>query len=485
MDIQLYFIFEDAERKPIALTVNGNPAGLKTADHNGQRVYSYTLKKYKQPSIDLTLISLEEATTVTVLAYHKQHSLVEKVHLQSGRQPSLISFNLKQAGWYSEDNESYRLDPSTPDRFGGRRAPKRPMIGKPAVLKIDFDFYDKQTKKADLLIDKTVEVKNTIVDVFYATDRALKERKKGNISFENERGDLSLGKCVVNVPGQRKKGELPLPPWYLFGFFVDENKHTLIKMIEPMDAKAFFNDVQAKVASSPEKDAFVFLHGFNVSFDESIMRAAQMTVDIGFRGAPIVYSWPSLHRVGGYLADESTSSGYSVDNVVQLIKDVRARTGAKRVHLIAHSMGNRLLTDALKTMVLDGFTKEYLFNQVILAAPDIDAEVFVKHIAPKIAGAAKQITLYTSLHDKALWLSEKLHGDLLRLGTAGKQLAVCTGIDTIDASGESTGFLGHGYFAESKALIDDIHHAVRFSHTPEERNLRKRISGKLFYWDFN
>ncbi|WP_138482108.1 alpha/beta hydrolase [Dyadobacter bucti] len=503
MNIQLYFEFEDAERKPIALIVNGVPAGLQTAYRNGHRVFSYKLSNYDQPRIDLILVSLEEPTNVNILAFKDSMSLSQQVFLQSKHHPSHVSFDLKQAGWYEKDQElpienpreqrirwTLPINPRGLNRFGGRRMPKKPTTGKPLLdrledLKIDFEFYDKQTKKADLLVAKAEEVKNTLVDVFYATDRARKNKNKGLITYENGRGDLVLGKCVVNVPGRRKKGEIPLPPWYLFGFFEDDNKHMLIKSVEELGAKDFFTGVQTKVAESPEKDAFVFLHGFNVSFHESILRTAQMAVDIGFRGASIVYSWPSIHKVSGYMADEATATGYSVDSVIQLIKDVRANTGAERVHLIAHSMGNRLLTEALKAMVLEGFTKEYLFNQIILAAPDIDAEVFVKHIAPKIAGAGKQLTLYTSLHDNALWLSEKLHGGHLRLGTAGEQLAVCAGIDTIDASDKSIGLLGHGYFTESRALIDDIHHAIRFNHSPEERNLRKRISGKLLYWDFN
>lgn len=503
MNIQLFFEFEASERNSIALTVNGKSVGLQTVDRNGKRVYTYNLVDYQQPDIDLTVTSLDRPATMTVVAVNNQQELSRLLYLDGAQGSVAISFDLAQAGWYKKADEKGIPDswdvgikwarpenPSMPDRPSGRRAPGRParakaMKGRSADFKVDFDFYDRQTKKADLLVSKAEVVKSILVDVFYATDRAKKAKKKGIISYKNERGDLELGKCVVNVPGERKKGELPQPPWYYFGLYADESKHMVIKTVEMLDAKTFFAGIQAKVAGSPEKDAFVFLHGFNVSFEESILRAAQMAVDIGFRGAPIVYSWPSVHNVLGYMADEATATGYSVDNVIRLIKDVRVNTGAERVHLIAHSMGNRLLTEALKAMASEGFTKEFLFNQIILAAPDIDAEVFVKHIAPKISGTAKQLTLYTSMHDKALWLSDKLHGDKLRLGTAAEQLAVCAGIDTVDASAESTGLLGHGYFAESKAMIDDIHQAIRFSHTPEERNLRKRISGKLFYWDFN
>jgi esterase/lipase superfamily enzyme len=258
----------------------------------------------------------------------------------------------------------------------------------------------------------------------------------------------------------------------------------VIKEISQLSAKDFFEALTTKVGSSPERDALIFFHGFNVSFTESVIRTAQIAADIGFNGAPIVYSWPSRKSIFRYMADEATATGYSIDNIIQLIKDVRTNTGAERVHLIAHSMGNRFLTEALKSLNEQGFTKDFLFNQIILAAPDIDAEVFVKHLAPKIVKTGKQVTLYTSVHDKALGFSEWIHGDNQRAGGKGDHVAIFEGIDTVDASSEKTDFLGHGYFSESKALVDDIFRSTRFEHTPAERNLRKRVSGQRFYWDF-
>jgi esterase/lipase superfamily enzyme len=76
-----------------------------------------------------------------------------------------------------------------------------------------------------------------------------------------------------------------------------------------------------------------------------------------------------------YTSDEATAGGYSTEDIVQLLKQIRL-TGAERIHMIAHSMGNRLIIDALQTLVDQGFNKDFLYNQVILAAPDIDAEVF-------------------------------------------------------------------------------------------------------------
>jgi esterase/lipase superfamily enzyme len=39
--------------------------------------------------------------------------------------------------------------------------------------------------------------------------------------------------------------------------------------------------------------AFVFIHGYNVSFDAAVKLTAQLSRDMRFPGAPILYSWAS------------------------------------------------------------------------------------------------------------------------------------------------------------------------------------------------
>lgn len=277
---------------------------------------------------------------------------------------------------------------------------------------------------------------------------------------------------------------MPMPQWSLIGYSTDENKYIIIKDVTEIPAADFFKKIAQKVESSAEKDAFVFVHGYNVSFSESISRAAQIATDIGFHGAPIVYSWPSRNFFARYKADEATATGYSTENIVELLKAIRRTTNAERIHLIAHSMGNRFLTQALQSLVDQGFNKDFLFNQIILAAPDIDAEIFVKHIAPRIAASSHRVTLYVSRHDKPLWFSGKIHGNIQRAGSISGKLAVIEGIDTVDASIETTDLLGHGYFVSSKALIDDMFQAIRFNKNPGDRNLRQKLSDDKEYWEF-
>src|SRR5262249_6226864 len=112
-----------------------------------------------------------------------------------------------------------------------------------------------------------------------------------------------------------------------------------------------------------------------------------------FRGAPILYSWPSHGRIFNYRKDEEEIK-WTVPHLKQFLADVAARSGARQIHVIAHSMGNRALTDALRELALEG-RKPASLHYVMLTAPDIDARVF-KQVAEEVAAGAQRVTLYAS-----------------------------------------------------------------------------------------
>ena len=50
----------------------------------------------------------------------------------------------------------------------------------------------------------------------------------------------------------------------------------------------------------------MFIHGFNVSFADAAIRAAQLSCDLSIAGVMAFYSWPSQGTLAGYAADESS-----------------------------------------------------------------------------------------------------------------------------------------------------------------------------------
>ena len=100
--------------------------------------------------------------------------------------------------------------------------------------------------------------------------------------------------------------------------------------------------------------------------------------------------------------------------------------------------------------------------EIILAAPDIDADTFKDEIAPRIIAAESpttHLTLYASSKDEALLASKKFHG-YARAGDAGDLQLILTGLEYIDASSVDTGFLGHSYYGDNRSVIADIHYLI-------------------------
>lgn len=340
-----------------------------------------------------------------------------------------------------------------------------------------------------MTVGDTADVNYDTVEVLFATDRNRTNSNDPNKVYgkgRNESNNLEYGVCRISIPPNHKTGNIERPSWYKRLFFSDpENpqKHIVIydlKVKTEVDILSFLN---SKISFSTNKDAFIFIHGFNVSFSEAIRRTAQIAHDLSFKGASISYSWPSLSEVKGYMSDED-SVVWTVPHLKNLIKKVLSDSNLLKLHLIAHSMGNRALTNAIKELKTEGFNLEKI-NQIVLAAPDIDSNVFTDVIVPGIKNVSKQITLYASSKDNALKFSRRIRSGIIRAGESGDNLVIIDGISTVDASKVDTNLLGHGYFAETKELINDLYLILEYSFEPPQRNLRQQIiPPRGFYWLF-
>ena len=326
-----------------------------------------------------------------------------------------------------------------------------------------------------------------IVRVFYATDRAVKmDKSRGALlGFRNERNDngrLTYGTCDVSVPYDRRLGTLETPTIWKLEFQANPAKHFLIHNCASQTELGFFRQINATVKSS-DGSAFVFIHGFNVSFNDAAMRVAQLAVDLQFKGVAICYSWPSRAKETRYIKDEE-SNQLSKPQLVRFLQDLSERSGAKVIHVIAHSMGNRLLIRALDELSKRvAATNKQRFKQVILTAPDIGKDE-VLQISDAIRASAERVTLYASKRDKALLASTKIHG-YARAGFVVGQPFIFPGIDTIDATSVSTDFIAHSPFAKSRTILTDLYDLFGSGNDPDRRFGLERMGGPGGrYWAF-
>jgi esterase/lipase superfamily enzyme len=119
-------------------------------------------------------------------------------------------------------------------------------------------------------------------------------------------------------------------------------------------------------------------------------------------------------------------------------------------------MGSRVLMNALDR--LDRSKAAVRFDQVVLAAADIDRDILSDDLK-RVSRLANRFTLYASSQDAAMVVSRTVNAHP-RAGDASPDLFLTGLMDTIDASRVPTDLIGHGYFAESKEVIDDIFQLV-------------------------
>lgn len=248
---------------------------------------------------------------------------------------------------------------------------------------------------------------------------------------------------------------------------------------------------QNMAAGGAFKDhAFVFIHGFRVGFDEALFRTAQIAYDLSPDGVPFgtafLYSWPSAADASAYLFDED-SARLAIPHLERFLRLVIDKTGAKHIHLIAHSMGNVPLINALKT-VMTAENKPRI-NQVVLAAPDFDRKEFEKVVAA-IEPVAKGFTLYASSTDYAMKLARKARREP-RAGdaTTPPGPAIVGGIDTVDVSALDTSIFSwnHDNYAESKELLNDMSLMFRTGERPPSArnlNFKPQNTDAGTYWRY-
>jgi esterase/lipase superfamily enzyme len=318
------------------------------------------------------------------------------------------------------------------------------------------------------------------VRVFFATDRKVDAEGV----FGGERGpEVSYGSIFVSIPREHQVGGIEKPSLWRLEFSEDPRKHMMITRQSITDRDDFFADLRASLARGGSEASFVFVHGYNVAFDDAARRTAQITYDLDFHGAPVFYSWPSQASLQGYTTDENNVQ-WSEANLRAFLLDYARNSGAKDIYLIAHSMGNRALTGAVKQLFAEHPELKGRFTEIILTAPDIDADIFKRDIAPALAAGCDKITLYVSDGDKALLASKKVHG-YPRAGDSAEGIVVVPGIETVDASGLDTSFLEHSYFAESGTVLQDIRKLVREQLRAAQRGLQHLSAAGRDYWKIN
>ena len=210
--------------------------------------------------------------------------------------------------------------------------------------------------------------KAATVEVFAATNR-----KALTVGPETGRSEnIRHFRLLARVPPDRKAGQLSLPK----GRVNPKRDFLAEEFGEYRSGKAFVEAINRRLGALPASDRNVtlYVHGFNKTFAEGVMRLAQLDHDLGASGVPVHFSWPSAGLPVGYAHDRD-SVLYSRDALEEVMRSMP--TGRQRLLLVAHSMGAQLVMETLRQIEIatPGWGRRNL-QGVILISPDIDVDLF-------------------------------------------------------------------------------------------------------------
>jgi len=377
----------------------------------------------------------------------------------------------------------------------------------PATQRAEIEIWGLVPPAKSAARNVAVKPKYVEVPVFYGTTRKReKDRPKGERMLATFSGELSteltLGRSIVTVPIERNVGTIPRPDTNLLVTRIafrneDPNRDFTIAAIDVMPKDQFIAEMkrQSAVSNRYKGQALVFVHGYNVSFDDAIFRTAQIAHDILFDGPVILFSWPSRGGTWDYIHDINTAKG-SREGLRTLLETLSSDTDLNAINLIAHSMGNDPVIEVLREEAefasRSGKTNEFKLNEIVLAAPDVSRSVF-EQFAPRLVKLAKGgVTLFASSNDRAMNASKRIASGLERAGDVPKSgIVIVPGVESIDVSEANTEFFStnHSTFAIREHLVTDLRflfERTKNKHPPDLRYAVYRSAGseKKPWWRY-
>lgn len=126
----------------------------------------------------------------------------------------------------------------------------------------------------------------SVVSMLVVSTRAASDRP-GQV-YSGRRGmNTTLSTIDVSIPPNHRLGRIEWPN----DDTVDPNRELATVRVEPVDPPAVRLWFEQQGARGR---VLIFVHGFNVPFDGAVYRLAQVTHDAGATSAPILFTWPSL-----------------------------------------------------------------------------------------------------------------------------------------------------------------------------------------------
>ena len=335
-----------------------------------------------------------------------------------------------------------------------------------------------------------------LVPVFYGTDRSRADGPKRLVYGSDRARRLEIGRAIASVPKIHQAQNIERPSNFRVPYLntaiykedEDPQKHFLLQEIRALARTEALASMSERLQQSKQfkGQGLVFVHGFNIGFDDAVFRASQLAYDLQFDGVAAIYSWPSGASVASYLYDRESAQQterYFADYLETLL----AVPGLERLNIVAHGLGVAPVLQALRELKRRNAALAERIGELVLAAPDVDSDAFENMIS-QIRGAARGITIYAATNDLAMTISRRFAGGQRRAGDIGELgPIVVQGADTIDISAANTAIfsVNHASFGSGASILSDMSMLLRGGIRPPDKRwpvLQRINTPKGVYW---
>jgi hypothetical protein len=112
-------------------------------------------------------------------------------------------------------------------------------------------------------------------------------------------------------------------------------------------ASKFYGALKEQCELTPDKNVFVFAHGYKTSFRSAAHTAAWLAYNS--ERPTVLYSWPSVAKLRSYSSDENNVewSQEHFNDMIGSLDAICKEDPDIKIRLMAHSMGSRLLVRAI------------------------------------------------------------------------------------------------------------------------------------------
>ncbi|MBG0799018.1 alpha/beta hydrolase [Methylocystis sp. L43] len=299
----------------------------------------------------------------------------------------------------------------------------------------------------------------SVVDLLVVTTREPDQSEPG-VMFSGERGHgVHFADIAVSIPpdANRAVGDVQWPQ----APTPDPATQFTTVHADVLSREAALAAFNARIRKTPRRQVLVFVHGFNTRFEEAVYRFAQIVHDSRADVTPVLFTWPSRGRLLQYGYDHESAS-YSRDALELVLQALQRDRDVGEISILAHSMGNWVTLEALRQMAIRNGQIGSKIQNVMLASPDVDFDVFRRQIA-EIGGVRPSIfTLFASRDDDALAASRRFWGNT-RLGAVDpkaspyQEVLDRDRVKVVDLTGIATSDpLEHSKFASSPQVVRSI-----------------------------